>query len=92
MDQTSRTLKTRIGEHKNHINWRTQQRSVITDHRLERGHEFDWNIEILDEERILNKRLIPEMIFIRKQKNSLNLQTEHTELLDSAYDNLLINK
>jgi len=48
-------------------------------------------IEILDEERILNKRLISEMIFIRKQKNSLNLQTD-TELLDNAYSNLLINK
>jgi len=31
---------------------------------------------MLDEERILNKRLILEMIFIRKQKSSLNLQTQ----------------
>jgi len=39
----SRILKTRIGEHKNYINWRIQQCSVITDHRLKYGHEFDWN-------------------------------------------------
>ena len=78
VDQTSRTLKTRIGEHKNHIDWRTQQRSVFTDCCLECGYEFDWNnIEILDEERILNKRLILQMIFVRKQKNSSNLQTQN---------------
>jgi len=86
--QTSKTLKTRIGKHKNHINWRTQHSVTIV-------WNIDMNsieiIEILDEERILNKRLISEMIFIRKQKNSLNLQTD-TELLDNAYSNLLINK
>ena len=86
--QTSRTLKTRIGEYKNHINWRTQ-RSVITDYCLDHEYEFDWNnIEILDEERILNKRLILQMIFVRKQKNSSNLKND-TELLDPAYSNLL---
>ncbi|XP_018365761.1 PREDICTED: uncharacterized protein LOC108762979 [Trachymyrmex cornetzi] len=87
--QTSRTLKTRIAEHRNHINWNSTQRSVITEHRLEFSHEFDWNgIEILDEERILNKRLTSEMIHIKRQKNSLNLQTD-TERLNSAYECLL---
>ena len=87
--QTSKTLKTRIGKYKNYINWRAQQHSVTI------AWNIDMNsieiIEIFDEERILNKRLISEMIFIRKLKNSLNLQTD-TELLDNAYSNLLINK
>ncbi|KYM95528.1 hypothetical protein ALC62_13958 [Cyphomyrmex costatus] len=76
--QTRRTLKTRISEHKNHINRNTQQNSVITNHRLQFSHDFNWdNIKILDKEISLNKRLISEMIHIRKQKNSLNLQTRN---------------
>ncbi|KYN19622.1 hypothetical protein ALC57_08098 [Trachymyrmex cornetzi] len=89
--QTSRTLKTRIGEHKNHINWNTQQRSVIAEHRLEYSHEFDWNnIKILDEENMLDKRLTSEMIYIQKQKNSSNMQTD-TELLNKNYECLFID-
>ncbi|KYM96621.1 hypothetical protein ALC62_12713, partial [Cyphomyrmex costatus] len=89
--QTKRTLKTRITEHRNHINWNTQQKSVITEHRLNFSHEFDWdNVEILDEEINLNKRLISEMLHIHRQKNSLNVQTD-TDLLDKAYDCLFTN-
>jgi len=62
------------------INWNTEpqyQRSVITKHRREQAHDFDWdNVKILDQKKILNKRLISEMIFIRKQKNSLNIQSD----------------
>jgi len=56
-------------------NWRTFYNVLFTDHRLEHEHKFDWNnIKTLDEERILNKKFISEIIFIYKQ-NSLNLQT-----------------
>ncbi|KYN28371.1 Dipeptidyl peptidase family member 6 [Trachymyrmex cornetzi] len=49
--QTGRQLKTRIAEHRNHINWNTTTRSVITEHRMQMQHDFDWNnIKILDEE------------------------------------------
>jgi len=76
--QTSRLLKTRIAEHKNHINRNTTGHSVITDHRISSSHEFDWeNVEILDRERYLTKRLISEMLHIKRQKNSLNLHTEY---------------
>ncbi|XP_029674258.1 uncharacterized protein LOC115242254 [Formica exsecta] len=88
--QTGRSLKTRINEHRNHITRNTSQLSVITDHRL-MNHEFDWeNVEILDEESILNKRLISEMLFIRHQKNSLNRQTD-TEYLHHAYTLIVEN-
>ncbi|KYN14550.1 hypothetical protein ALC57_13247, partial [Trachymyrmex cornetzi] len=89
--QTRRTLKTRISEHRNHINRNTDQRSVITEHRLEHTHDFDWDsVRILDQEQILNKRLISEMIFIRNQKNGLNIQSD-TESLTKAYDFLFDN-
>ena len=60
-------------------------RSVITDHRLSHNHDFQWdNVLILDEEPSYRKRLISEMLHIKKQKNSLNLQTD-TEGLNKAY-------
>jgi len=88
--QTRRFLKTRISEHRNHINRNTTQYSVITDHRL-LNHEFDWNcVEILDEEPILGKRLVSEMIHIKLQKNSINLEND-TERLDHIYFPMIEN-
>jgi len=78
-------LKTRISEHKNHILRNTSTHSVITEHRLQFNHDFDWEgVEILDVERNFNKRLISEMINIKCQKKGINLQTD-IEALDRAY-------
>ncbi|KYN03677.1 hypothetical protein ALC62_05373 [Cyphomyrmex costatus] len=41
--QTGRRLKTRITEHRNHIRRNTSSRSVITEHFLQYGHDFDWD-------------------------------------------------
>ncbi|KYN22422.1 hypothetical protein ALC57_05184 [Trachymyrmex cornetzi] len=83
--QTGRQLRTRISEHRNHIKYNTTTRSVITEHRLQNNHDFRWDdVEILDEEPIYRKRLISEMVNIKKQTNSLNLQTD-TEGLHRAY-------
>ena len=62
------------------------------EHRLKCSHEFDRdNIRILDEEKILNKRLLSETIFIKQQTNGLNLRN-NTELLNKAYDSIIIFK
>jgi len=49
--QTGRQLKisdNRISEHKNYINRNTSALSVITEHRLHKNHDFDWErVEIL---------------------------------------------
>jgi len=82
-------LNTRISEHRNHIKRNSPQTSVITDHRLEFKHEFNWDkVEVLDEEKNYNKRLISEMIHIKKQKLGLNLKKD-TELLHPIYHELL---
>lgn len=87
--QTSRLLKTRITEHRNHINRNTTNTSVITEHRINFLHEFDWdNIKILDKEKFWTKRLISETLHIKRQSHGLNLHTD-TELLDAAYDTIL---
>ncbi|KYN29422.1 hypothetical protein ALC57_01134, partial [Trachymyrmex cornetzi] len=83
--QTCRQLKSRITECKNHIQWNTSARNVIMEHRLQEGHDFDWNnIVILDEEPHYRKRFISEMIFIRRQTHGLNLQMD-MEGLPKAY-------
>ncbi|KYQ53643.1 hypothetical protein ALC60_02916 [Trachymyrmex zeteki] len=83
--QTGRQLKTRIAEHRNHIKYNTSTRSVITEHRLQYDHDFQWdNVRVLDEEPCYRKRLTSEMLNIKKQTVSLNLQTD-TEGLHKAY-------
>jgi len=87
--QTKRSLSIRMSEHRSHIIRNSSQQSVITDHRLLHKHDFDWdNVQILDEETNYNKRLISEMIFIKKQKFGLNAQTD-TDLLDPIYNEIL---
>jgi hypothetical protein len=87
--QTGRRLKTRTAEHRNNINRINTPQSVITEHRINCNHEFDWEgIKILDSERYLGRRLVSEMLHIRMQSNSLNLQSD-TECLHHAYLSLL---
>lgn len=87
--QTRRRLCTRMSEHRNHINRNTTNQSVITDHRLNFDHEFEWDdIEILDREPFLKKRLLSEMMYIKRQNNSLNLQTD-TDCLPDIYTTVL---
>lgn len=83
--QTKRQLNTRISEHKNHIRRGMSGHSVITDHRISSNHDFDWdNVSVLDNEPWLRKRLISEILHIKRQKNGLNLQTD-TEGLPDMY-------
>src|SRR5436190_18793427 len=90
--QTGRQLMTRIKEHKNHIKRKNPTKSVVTEHRIDLRHDFDWdNIEVLDHEPIYHKRLVSEMLYIKRQKNSINLQTDIEGLHHSyftAIDNL----
>ncbi|EFN71920.1 hypothetical protein EAG_03925, partial [Camponotus floridanus] len=83
--QTSRMLKTRISEHRSQINRNHVTRSVVTNHRLQCDHDFCWNdVQVLDETPFYNRRLISEMLHIKRQRNGLNLQTD-TENLPSLY-------
>jgi len=89
--QTNRQLRTRINGHRCHIKRNTNTQSVITNHRLNFDHDFNWDdVKILDQEPFLNKRLISEMLFIKRQNNSLNLQTD-TERLPEIYLDIVNN-
>lgn len=87
--ETKRQLQIRISEHKNNINRISQTNNVITEHRINENHDFEWkNIEILDKEVILQKRLTSEMIHIYLQINSINIK-EDTKKLYKPYLQLL---
>lgn len=63
--------KTTLKEHKKDVRKNSGNLSIISCHRLETSHEFDWeNTKILDHEQSYNKRLISEMIHIKKNKIS----------------------
>jgi len=59
--------------------------SIISDHRINLNYNFKWNeVKILDSESSYNKRLISEMIYIKRQKQGLNRQND-TESLPESY-------
>ncbi|EFN60660.1 hypothetical protein EAG_14878, partial [Camponotus floridanus] len=59
--------------------------SVISKHRLESGHEFDWSKpNILHSEKYVRKREIAEMFFIKRFNNLINLQKD-TDSLNNIY-------
>jgi hypothetical protein len=83
--QTKRQLRTRIREHRQDIVKKTGVPSVVSIHRIENNHDFDWNnIEILDIETSYSKRLISEMIQIKRHILTINKQSD-TELLPVSY-------
>ena len=87
--QTKRKLKTRIKEHKTDIKKSTSEISVVSRHRVNEMHDFDWdNIKILDTEQSLMKRRISEMIHIKNQISGINKQSD-TESLSDVYLPLL---
>jgi len=78
-----------VKEHRNNIKLEQSKLSVISEHIINYDHTFDWeNTKILDCESRFYKRIVSEMIHIKEQKVSLNLNSD-TELLDETYFDIL---
>ncbi|EZA57529.1 hypothetical protein X777_02063 [Ooceraea biroi] len=89
--QTKRHLEERIKEHRSDIKKDPDCWSVVSQHSASNGHCFDWqNINILHQETHLRKRLLAEMIFIKRHEHTINLQKD-TESLPGTYDSILNN-
>lgn len=87
--QTKRKLGTRVGKHRADIRKRSGSPSVILNHRIKKQHEFDLSkTEILDKKSSYKKRLISEMIHIKRHNTALNKQSD-TKLLPESYLPLL---
>lgn len=88
--QTKRAFETRIKEHRNNTKLSEDKHNVITKHRLETGHDMNWdNCQILDHEAHWYRRNVSEMLHIKSTKNTLNKQLD-TEKLSKIYDKILI--
>src|SRR5580765_1475188 len=75
--QTKRHLGTRVKEHFNNIKLHASNLSVISKHKLEFNHDFDWSMPvILHNEKYVGKREIAEMFFIKKFDNTINSQKD----------------
>jgi len=60
-----RQLKTRLHEHVSHINISSKSPLVISNHHMEKNHNFKWNkVDILDIEPSYNKRLISVYLIV----------------------------
>lgn len=87
--QTKRYLETRIKEHFKDIKKHESNYSVVSNHRASYNHDFNWSaVFILHNESNFKKREIGEMIYIKKHKDSINLQKD-TDNLNSIYDSIL---
>ncbi|EZA54490.1 hypothetical protein X777_05745 [Ooceraea biroi] len=87
--QTKRNLTTRIKEHRSDIRKHFSNHSVISAHRSNINHDFNWNNPIiLHQEEHTKKREVAEMFFIKRHTNTINLQKD-MEGLHDIYDNIL---
>lgn len=83
--QTYRRLQTRIHEHKTNISKQSKYHTIVTEHKIDNNHDFKWNsVKILEKEPNNKKRLISEMIHIKKNRNCINEQTD-TDNLNNVY-------
>ena len=74
--QTKRKLKKKIDKHRADVR-KNFTISVINNHKTYNNHKINWNnIEILDHEKSYKKRLISEMVFIKRQTNGINRVTQ----------------
>ncbi|KAL6433498.1 hypothetical protein ACFW04_006541 [Cataglyphis niger] len=82
-------LSTRVKKNFNNIKMHASNLSVVSKHKLEFNHDFDWSaLDILHNEKHLRKREITEMFFIKKFDNTINSQKD-TENLNNIYDKLI---
>ncbi|KYN22608.1 hypothetical protein ALC57_04991, partial [Trachymyrmex cornetzi] len=87
--QTKRRLSTRVNEHKSDIRKNTSSPSVISDHRIKFDHNFKWDeVKVLDSESTYNKRLVSEMIHIKRQKQGIN-KMKDIEALPESYSSII---
>jgi len=76
-------------EHVRNIKYDSSKHSVIAYHIFNKNHTFNWqNKKIIDHKSNYYKRLVSEMIYIKSQKNGINL-VKDIKLLDPSYFNLL---
>ncbi|XP_044760971.1 uncharacterized protein LOC123318413 [Coccinella septempunctata] len=86
--QTKQYLKTRMSQHIRDCR-NLSQATALSTHAVVNDHSFDFdNVRVLYTEQNLSKRLINEMIFIRRTPNTVNFRTD-VDTLSAVYCNLI---
>lgn len=87
--QTKQYLENRLKAHKNSVANKNKEKTALKKHVEDTKHTFDFeNVKILKKEVNEKKRLVLEMIEIKKDKNTINDRRD-IEDLDKCYHNLL---
>jgi len=87
--QTKQKLCKRIYGHKYAIRVNDVEHSAIVKHAIEQNHVPKWDeVKIIDRESNLKRRLVLEMIHIKKTQNCINKQQDSV-MLATAYDNVI---
>lgn len=94
--QTGRYLKTRIAEHKRSVRpnilINTKNKTALAEHFDQKQHIFNYdNITIVGQQQNYKKRLVNEMIEIKKHPTNIN-KKQDVEKLSVAYHNILKSK
>jgi len=90
--QTGRYLKTRISEHERSVkptNYAASGKTALAEHSFNQQHQFDFNsTQIIGRESNYKKRILLEMVNIKKYKESIN-KKQDTDDLSASYYNLI---
>ena len=87
--ETKKRINKRIKGHENNTRLVSASNSVITDHRIDSGHDFGWkDYKISNRESHYFKKYIAEMIHIKSNNNCINKQND-TSRLNSINDKIL---
>lgn len=87
--QTRQYLGNRLKAHENSCQGKNADKTALKEHHSNNGHNFDYNnTKILETERDEKKRLIKEMLQIKKERNSINYRTD-IEKLSHLYNCIL---
>lgn len=87
--QTKQYIENRIKAHKNSTLGKNRENTALKKHGEENNHKFDYeNYSILDYEINEKKRLIKEMIYIKKETNSVN-DRKDIQNLSNFYNDLI---
>ncbi|KAI4461480.1 atp-binding cassette abc transporter-related [Holotrichia oblita] len=87
--QTKQYLKKRIYNHQYTATHNVTAETALSKHSKDRRHNFDFqNTKILKKENNYKKRLIYEMIYIKKDENAVNFRTD-IDNLSVIYNNLI---
>lgn len=86
--QTKQKLGNRINQHRNSVK-NSNNCTALVDHVNENNHEFNFNsVKILKNENNYHKRVIHEMLQIKKNHNSINYRTD-IQNLNAIYGNVV---